>query len=86
MTHVFWQGFLTEGPVSGPHVVPSYSETVGGEDLQLHMITYPDYATNVSAWVVGSSPVPIPPSLYMLGAGMLGLAGIRRRVAGRLFG
>lgn len=47
---------------------------------QLNTITDSSYGSNIGAWaVVNANAVPVPAAAWLLGAGVLGLVGIRRR-------
>lgn len=35
-----------------------------------------------SAWTYAQTPVPVPPAAWLFGSGLIGLAGLRRRVKG----
>ncbi len=54
--------------------------TAGGTvSAALHLVTTVNAAGQIITTEAGGSPTPIPPSVLLLGSGLLGLVGIRRR-------
>jgi hypothetical protein len=53
--------------------------TITGFELIVHQINGSQYEASYTFNVYGASPVPVPPAIWLLGSGLIALAGLARR-------
>ncbi|MBU1194160.1 MAG: VPLPA-CTERM sorting domain-containing protein [Proteobacteria bacterium] len=79
---IFEGGMGTSNLISPIMDAEAYRANMGGElgwsDWQVAPLDYPDFGFGVYARIEGS-PVPVPGAIWLLGSGIIGLAGLRRK-------
>jgi hypothetical protein len=63
-----------------PGLSSSLSGTIGSGNYEFYMKNSASSNADFSFTVTSSSPVPIPAAIWLLGSGLLGLAGLRRKI------